>query len=75
MDELSRLQEVGRTLVTSLDVEKTIESALNAVVQLLGFDRAWLVQVDQERQVGERSCRWGYRARCVFSPTLAKTSD
>ena len=51
MDELSRLQEVGRTLVTSLDVEKTIESALNAVVQLLGFDRAWLVQVDQERQV------------------------
>ncbi len=51
MDELSRLQEVGRTLVTALDVEKTIESALSAVVQLLGFDRAWLVQVDQERQV------------------------
>ncbi|MBI2951815.1 SpoIIE family protein phosphatase [bacterium] len=67
MAELSRLQEIGETLASALDVDRAVEMALNAVVELLGFDRAWLSLVDEKRRVlGGGRCVGGTAQEIAF---------
>ena len=67
MAELARLQEIGETLASALDVDRAVDMALNAVVELLGFDRAWLSLVDEKRRVlGGGRCVGGTAQEIAF---------
>ncbi|GEM_PF-6106175 len=67
MAELSRLQEIGETLASALDVDRAVDMALNAVVELLRFDRAWLSLADEKRRVlGGGRCVGGTAQEIAF---------
>ncbi|MCZ6633672.1 MAG: SpoIIE family protein phosphatase [bacterium] len=51
MDELEALCEIGRTITSELDPERVIQKVLDGVVDTLGFDRSFLMQVDHEAGV------------------------
>ena len=51
MKELNALCEIGATITSELDSEQVIQKILNGVVETLGFDRSFLMQVDEEAGV------------------------
>ena len=51
VSELTALHEIGLTLSATLDLEGLLEKSLQAVTNHLGFDRAMIFLVDEERRV------------------------
>ncbi|MBM3134229.1 MAG: GAF domain-containing protein [Chloroflexi bacterium] len=51
VSELTALHEIGLTLSATLDLEGLLEKSLGAVTTHLGFDRAMIFLVDEERRV------------------------
>jgi sigma-B regulation protein RsbU (phosphoserine phosphatase) len=51
VSELTTLRDVGLALSTTLDLDELLDKSLRAVISHLGFDRAMILLVDEERRV------------------------
>jgi len=49
--ELTALHEIGLVTGTTLDLDELLEDSLSAVIRHLGFDRALVLLVDEERRL------------------------
>lgn len=56
VSELTTLHEIGQTLRAILDLDELLDRSLRAVVDHLGFDRAMILLLDEERRV-LKGCR------------------
>lgn len=60
IDELSTLHDVGMAITSTLEVEILVERILDAVTKTLGFSRALLFLVDNEKQILNRGVGYGF---------------
>ncbi|MBN1888028.1 MAG: SpoIIE family protein phosphatase [Thermoflexales bacterium] len=51
VSELTTLHDVGQALSTTLDVDELLDKSLRAVISHLGFDRAMILLVDEDKRV------------------------